>query len=337
MHRNYFLFEKQVFSLNKRLQSSTITECFAHRKDELVLLLESDERYHLRIGVNSQKPYILLDKAQSIKDPHVFLFKEINGKTVETLNIKPYDKIIDIQIEEFTLKCIFFGKGNNVFLVNSTDKIIKSFKKTDEASIQNLIDSSHKVFSPFDLDKIDRDKIQQNLSLFIMKSIGGFNKILSKELCFRANLDSSTLLSEINDREWNVLTKSIVNIMEEFKQENFFIYERKEGTPILSLIDLKHIPDDGTKTIYHDINMIWKQFSYISQQKKNLERVLNHGREKIVRRIQYLEKTLKKISDFKELDEKKKLSELKGHLLQTYSSEIKKGEEQVKLKKHLRC
>ena len=43
-------------------------------------------------------------------------------------------------------------------------------------------------------------------------------------------------------------------------------------------------------------------------------------------------KTLHKITDFEEFDKKKKLSELKGHLLQTFSSEIKKGLDLVKLK-----
>jgi predicted ribosome quality control (RQC) complex YloA/Tae2 family protein len=51
-----------------------------------------------------------------------------------------------------------------------------------------------------------------------------------------------------------------------------------------------------------------------------------------LRRIKYLEKTLKKVTDFKELEEKKIKSELKGHLLYTFSSEIKKGTDLVKLK-----
>lgn len=72
--------------------------------------------------------------------------------------------------------------------------------------------------------------------------------------------------------------------------------------------------------------------STVRGQKNNLERILNRSRKKIDRRIKYLEKTLKKISDFKELEGKKKLSELQGHLLQTFSSEIKKGIELVKLK-----
>jgi len=332
MNRNYFLFEKQIHSLNKKLNSSAISGCFTHRKDELVIIIASNEEYYLRIGINSQTPYMLLDKAHVIKDPRVLFFKELTGKKTNNFNIIPYDKIVNIHIDDFILKCVFFGRERNIFLIESTNTIIQSFKKIHGTTNQNFPDSSDQIISPYDLDKIDRSGINQNLSSFVMKRVGGFNKLLSEELCFRANLIPTSILSEINDKQWNVLNKSIVKMMEEFKQENYFIYERTENKPILSLVDLKHIPDGYIKTIYHDVNTIWKQFIYISQQKDNLQRVLSRSRNKINRRIKYLENTLKKVSDFKELEGKKKLSELKGHLLQTFSSEIEKGPDQVKLK-----
>jgi predicted ribosome quality control (RQC) complex YloA/Tae2 family protein len=275
---------------------------------------------------------MFLDKADAIKDPHVLFFKELTGKKTKNFNITPYDKIVDILVEEFTLKCVFFGKNRNLFLIDSNNKFIQSFKKFHGTANQNFLDSSDQILSPYNLDRIDKNEINQNLSSFFMKEVGGFNKLLSEELCFRSNLNSTALLSELNDDQWNVLNKSIVKMMEEFEQENLYIYESAENKPILSLVDIKNIPDGYIRTIYHDINTTWKQFIYISQQKNNLERVLNRSRERIERRIKYLEKTLDKVSNFKDLEEKKKLSELKGHLLQTYSSEIEKGTEQVKLK-----
>jgi predicted ribosome quality control (RQC) complex YloA/Tae2 family protein len=85
-------------------------------------------------------------------------------------------------------------------------------------------------------------------------------------------------------------------------------------------------------TEYSDVNTAWKQFIYRFQQEHTLNRILSRSREKILKRINYLERTLKKVSDFRDLEEKKILSELKGHLLQTFSSEIKKGDDEVKVK-----
>ena len=129
MHRNYFLFEKQVSLLNHLILSCRISECFTHRRDELVIVLESNEKLYLRIGLNQQLPYILVYEAQVIKDPCIHFFKEIWGKRTESLKIVPYDKIIWINVDNFFLKCVFFGKDRNIFLLDSKNKIIRTFKK----------------------------------------------------------------------------------------------------------------------------------------------------------------------------------------------------------------
>ena len=131
MHRNYYLFEKQVHSLNKRLQSCTISDCFTHRKDELVIILKSDEEWFLRIGLNSQLPYLMMDSPQVIKDPRIHFFKELTGKKTTNFKIVPYDKIVYLSAEEYRLKCVFFGKNRNVFMQDSKDTIIQTFKKTN--------------------------------------------------------------------------------------------------------------------------------------------------------------------------------------------------------------
>ncbi len=77
MHRNYFTFAAQANYLNKVLDQGHILACFTHRKNELVLEIESDEVYLLRIGVDPQKPYILLYNQQNIKDPRIDFFQSV--------------------------------------------------------------------------------------------------------------------------------------------------------------------------------------------------------------------------------------------------------------------
>jgi len=332
MHRNYFLFESQVNSLNEKLQSSTISDCFTHRKDELVINLVSDEDFFLRVGLNPQIPYLLLYKAQIIKDPQIHFFKDIIGKKIEKIKIVPFNKIVFIHIENFVLECIFFGRDKNVILMDSQDTIIQTFKRTNISSTSFSGNTPEQILSAGELSNFDRQKFKQSVRSLILKRIGGFNKLLSEELCYRANLNPESILSEISDPQWNRLVENIVIIKNELNQKDFYLYEHHLNPIILTSIELQHVPGDYKRIDYQDINTAWKQFIYRYQQKNSLERILNRSRERIVRRIKYLEKTLKKVTDFKELEEKKKISELKGHLLQTYSSEIKRGVNLVKLK-----
>jgi predicted ribosome quality control (RQC) complex YloA/Tae2 family protein len=298
----------------------------------MVIHIDSDEELFIRIGLNSQTPYFLLYKAQSIKDPRIYFFKELTGKKIKNLEIIPYDKIISIMVKEYTLKCIFFGRDKNIALTGSENTIIQTFKKSQSSFNSQLTVSQDENLSLKDFAKTDQTKINQNLRSFLLNRVGGFNKLLSDELCFRAETNPELLVSNLKKARWDNISQHIVKILEELKNDECYLYEHPQNPAIISLIQLKKVPEDYSIMIYHDVNTAWKQYIYRFQQKYNLERILHRSREKITRRINYLEKTLKKVSDFNELEEKKKLSEQKGHLLQTFSSEIKKGVDLVKLK-----
>jgi predicted ribosome quality control (RQC) complex YloA/Tae2 family protein len=331
MHRNYFLFEKQVKYLSPQLKASTIVSCFTHRKNELVIHIDSDEELFLRISLDAQTPYFVTYKARNIKDPRTFFFKELNGKKIQKLKISPYDKIIYLITDDLRLKCIFYGKEKNIVLIDSEKKIISSFKKispTEKIPPPQLSD----LLSADDFMNFERAQINQPLKSFLTAHIGGFNKLLSEEACFRADIQPATQVNKIPESIWKSLSKRISDIKEEIKQDECYLYEHANEKFLLSLVKLEKLPDDYKVTIYPAIDAAWKEFIYRSQQKATVDKILYRSRERILRRIKYLEKTLKKVTDFKELEEKKIRSELKGHLLYTFSSEIKKGTDLVKLK-----
>ena len=200
MHRNYFLFERQVYSLNPLLSSCKISECFTHRRDELVIVLESDEKLYLRIGLNQQTPYILSYKVQVIKDPRIHFFKELWGRKIKNLKIFPYDKIVYITVDDFFLKCVFFGKKRNIFLLDSKKRIIQTFKKAKNSLNSLSIDSQEETLSPLNLREVDRRNLKENLRSYIMKRIGGFNKLLTEELCFRINLNPESIVLSVGPK-----------------------------------------------------------------------------------------------------------------------------------------
>ena len=332
MHRNYFLFKKQVEALNTSLQLSNIIGCFTHRKNELVVHISKKEDYFLRIGLNSQAPYILIYKVQNIKDPRTFFFEELNGEKIKSINIIPYDKIVYIKTDSYSLECIFFGKERNIVLKDKNKNILKFFKKNKIVQNSPPYNFSTPQLTIGDLLALDRRSIREAITTYLTANLGGYNKRLSEEVCFRSDINLKTQVSDINRDKWQNLVENITAIESEIKKDDYFLYEIPDQSVVLSLIKLNQLPDNYKLTVYSDANTAWKQYLYLSQQSGGFEKILHRSRDKMNKRIAYLEKTLKKVTDFKDLEEKKGQSEIKGHLLQTFATEIKKGTDQVELK-----
>jgi predicted ribosome quality control (RQC) complex YloA/Tae2 family protein len=118
----------------------------------------------------------------------------------------------------------------------------------------------------------------------------------------------------------------------ELKNGKVYFYEPIKTPSIISLFELHHLQNNIAVTVNNNVNEVWKKLIYQNQYKTTLQKILNECRTKISDRIEYLEKTHQKIMNVNELEKKKKLSQLKGNLLLTFSSQIRKGTDQVQLR-----
>jgi predicted ribosome quality control (RQC) complex YloA/Tae2 family protein len=332
MYKNYYLFERQINFLNKKIGSSRVINCFTYRKDELVLHLQNDETCFLRLGIQIQTPYLIIDPVQNIKTPKIDFFKDLRDDKIINFTIVPFDKNIKINFEKFTLHCIFYGRNQNIYLTGNSGVTIESFKKEKKVSDRTRETPESQILAFTELTTFKRTNIIQPVSLFVQQRLGGFNKILATEICFRSDLKPDTALYTINTQKWNRLIENIDEINDELKHGDVYLYEHPQKSIFLSLVCLRHLSSDYKTEIYKELNHAWKQFIFRYRQKYTTDRLLIQSRKKIQNRINYLEKTLKKITNFRQLKEKKRISELKGHLLLTHLSKIEKGIDQVKLK-----
>ena len=117
MHRNYYIFEKQVADLNKTLIHAQIVRCFSHRKNELVLEISGNHQSLLRIGIDTRMPYILLYEPQNIREPKISLFEELNSQIIGGFEITPFDKTVRLNATHHTVEMRFYGKSANIVLV----------------------------------------------------------------------------------------------------------------------------------------------------------------------------------------------------------------------------
>ena len=332
MYRNYFLFEKQVSNLRKQLQGARITSCFSYRKDELILECQNDVHYFLRMNIQTHLPYLVLDTAHNIRDPRIELFKNLLNDRIIDLKIIRYDKKVNIETGKYIVQCIFYGSNQNIILTGLDGKIESSFKKIKNTETRHLIDERLEQFSASQIQDIDKPVKDQSIADFIKQNIGGYNNLLIKELCFRSKCPSEKKLLDINKNEWAEIKENLSAVEMDIDSGPCYIYEHPARLPIFSLLPLTHLESLYVPEKYDVLNKAWRRFLYLHDQKHQVQQKIARCQSVIRNRIEYLNKTLKKISDFSDLEEKKKISETKGHLLQTFSNEIKRGDQQAVLK-----
>jgi len=332
MHRNYFVFEHQVFFINTRLQGATISRCFTHRRNELVLDYISESSGFLRIGLQPSIPYLLLDPARNIKEPSFAFFERLNGEKIVELSITPYDKLVTIHFARYRLICKFYGADPNIYLTGEDGSVTESFKKIGKDEGFSSPSAGGNTITGSDLANFDFRDCNQTAAEFFTTRAGAFNNTLTRELLYRAQINAEVRLSGLALKEWRKLIRTYESLTDELKQGKAIVYEHPSQPAVLSLVVLEHLASAYRKTSFDTLNQAWKQFLYIHFQKNELQRQLQRSLSVIKKRIDYLHRSLKKISDFDQLEEKKKQAELRGHLLQTYAAEIPRGAEEVRLK-----
>jgi len=334
MHRNYYTFAAQVIYLNKVLDQGRILACFTHRKNELVIEIESDDVYLLRIGIDPHKPYILLYNQQNIKDPRIDFFQSVISENISSITIKPFDKYIQIQTATFMIGAQFYSKSANIYLFDNDGNVINSFKKR-EISRDNFR-QTEKLIIDTKFDGAFRELCAQNPEMplidFIVKFTAGFNKLLAQEYCYRSGSDGMQQIYKTTPAEWQILIKKLKSIRSEIKTGQSRIYKLPDSSPIFTPVTLHHLENLSAVQEFDTVNQGWINFIQRQDKNQEFEKQVSDVHSVLKKRIAYLQRTLKKIADAEMLEKRKQEAELKGHLLQTFAREISKGTEKVVLK-----
>jgi predicted ribosome quality control (RQC) complex YloA/Tae2 family protein len=340
MHRNYYLFLRQIHYLNSFFKGATVIKCFSHRKDELVLKLLCTKEYFLRISVQKQFPYLLVYSAQNIKEPQIQFFKEIIGKRIKEFSIAKFDKIIYIKLEEYSLELKLFGSKNNIYLINVSNEYINYFKKNNlKKRGENKTDILDPANINLDHIKIFSQTVQKcSISDFIAKYIGGFNKIIAIETCYRSRIDMNKYTDEVSDHEWKCMVQIVRKLRNElenlpqklYKRESFHKGENTKPV-IISIIELLHLPTAYTSVTYDDINQAWRDFIFYYQRQFKIDQIKEKVRQALRKHIDYITNTLNSISEASKRKIKKTECELKGNLLLVNIHNIPSGVSEVKL------
>lgn len=250
------------YELHNKLIGGRIDKVYQPEKDEIVINIRNNsENYKLLLTSISSSPRIHLT-TQTRRNPEqapmfcMLLRKHLYGSTILEINQIQFDRIIEIVFEckdelkttvKKALVIEIMGKHSNIIFINYENKtIIDSIKRVSEhmSSVRQIypgikyeLPPSQSKLNVLDIDKSKFiDTINQSnkgtlIYNFLYKTFIGFSPLLSKEICYKANVNEGLTLDELSEKNINELYDILFNISEDIKNHKYYfsIYTNEEN------------------------------------------------------------------------------------------------------------
>lgn len=354
-----------VKELKDTLIGGRVDKIFQQEKDEILINIRSrGTNYKLIISASSNNPRLYLTEHSKTNPeaPPMFcmlLRKHLSGGTI--LNIEQYsmDRIIFIDISssdelgqssEKRLIIELMGKHSNIMLVEKSSlKIIDSVRRvTDHMSrVRQILPGNIYEYPPMNNkgNPLNTNSIEfmqflkdedENTSIFkfLYFNYLGLSPLVSKEICFNANLESNRTVGSLLPEELDLFYSAFKTLMAQVINEEFRpLYITEDNTTNIQIfyaLDLNRFNVDN-KTYISSIS----QLLDIYYKRKDIGDRIGQRSASIKKTIQVkLERTINKLEKQKsELLESKnrEIYKVYGDLISANIHNIKPGSELVLL------
>ncbi len=334
MHKNYFLFEQLTKEIKAQILGAHIGQPFTYQKDELILPLE-DERF-LRLSVSADHPYVLLSPEKQIRQPTLRLFQELEGQTILNLRLRPFDKHLIIELNDFSLEALFYAPFFNIFLFDSQKRLRSRFKEKHDYPERFDDHSDRLILSDLDADQLLRtlEKGKNDAFLnFLKKNFVALNNLLINEILHRLGLSKEQVVGHLSEEQRNRVVEIFLQVSEELNDGQSYLYFRNEQIERIALLRLHFMeidPEIRFKS-YDSLNVALSLFYREITFKQEIAKLKNLCAQALLKRRNYLQNSLQKLEQNADLEARKKEAELKGNLLLTFKTSIPKGAKEVEL------
>lgn len=354
-----------VHEMKSKLVNGKIDKITQPEKDEIWLTIRNEKQNHkLLISANSSTPRIHFVNDAKKENPLtapmflMLLRKHIGNGTIKSVEQRSTERIVEISIDAYdelrvlknkTLIIELMGKHSNIILVHTEDrKIIDSIKRVslNISSVREVLPGltyqyppGHKKISP--IHRLDEDEFRRLCSnfhseiykLFYM-SYEGMSPTISKEICYRANVESTEVASSLSDMKIEKLWGAFFRMMSKIEQHEYSpcIVVQKNPHTILdfSAVLLTHY-ETMELVEYQSIHTACEEFYVLKDKTERIQQRTSALRKKIQTRLDTLqhktEKQNNEISSSMLLDKDK----LYGELLTSYIYQIKTGMSEITL------
>lgn len=350
-----FVLSNVVSELNHTILNGRIYKIYQPENDELVFIIKNNkENYRLFLSANASLPFVYLSNSQksnpqSAPNFCMLLRKHIGNGRIISIQQPQMERIVIFTIEHLNemgdicqKKIILelMGKHSNIIFTDHEDMIIDSIKHIGFAvsSVREVLPGRTYSFPPnqgkTSLLDLNKDYFFNHIATLalpcakaIYTSFSGISPALAQELCYRAEVEERTPLSELprekSERLFYILDSFAKCITKEEFQPCVFL-ENGKPNEFSSTIFLSY-PKESLKTFdsisvlleyyYYEKNLVTK----IRQKSTDLRKIVSNA----------IERTSKKydlqLAQLKDTQKREKYK-IYGELLTTYGYEISQGE-----------
>lgn len=227
-----------------------VNQIYQTEDDEIYIRFRSDRKnYNLLLSVNSSSPRFYLTeytKDNPLQPPMftMIMRKHLNSSFIKDISQDELDRTVfidflgkdDLGLEsEKRLIIEIMGRHSNIILIEKSDNMIidSIFRIPEHISRVRQILPGLKYISPPSQDKINplnlnRDefikllnKEDNELYRFLYQNYMGLSPLIAREICHKANIDESTITSDLNEEEINNLYKVFSDFMADVKANKY--------------------------------------------------------------------------------------------------------------------
>ena len=354
-----------VDELSTKLVGGKVDKVHQPEDDEIVLYIRNNkENYKLVLSCSSSNPRVYIANDYKKENPKkapmlCMLFRKyIQSGNIVGISQVGFERIIKIsvnsldELKEKSTKDIYIeimGRHSNIILTHSLDnKIIDSAKRipTSISRVRQILSGITYELPPAQsklnpLHNISNSDFIDSLKSYegpIFKGIYskflGISPIISKEICYRANVNEKTAISDLSNSELNSLYNEFNNLFKDIRNNNYspciVVNEKVDRVVDFSCISLnlynefKFIIKDSMSTILEDYYKTKDIKDRIHQRASDLKKSISIKLERLYHKQEKQEEELKEA-------ENADIYKVKGELLTAYIYMIQKGMESIEV------
>ncbi len=336
MIANYYTLRHLAHQLNQRLGGWVLCEIFSQSKNELILAVQSppvspvsEQQAFVVVRCEpSENCVFLLDSFARAKRNSVDLLPQAIGSRIRSVSIHRADRQIEIQLDsEIKLLFQMFGSKANVLLVDHSNTIMNSFLRSRELKGRSIEvrDFGEGVMDENSLAAAIRDLGEISCGVGLKKIFPRFGGVLLEELLHRSALGRSETIDRLSEDEIRRLVSASLELTAELESKcEPRIYFDGTSAVAFSIADLRqyrHLEERTYATLSDAIKTFigtTKKVNNSLEEKERIEQGIRKELEKIAR-------TLTKISEETESENRASLYETMGELIKAHLYELKKG------------
>lgn len=354
-----------VNELSSKILGGKIDKVYQPEDDEILLQIRNNkENFKLVLSASSSNPRVYFANNYKKENPitapmFCMLFRKYiqNGIIVDISQIE-FERIIKITVESFdelkekTKKDIYIeimGRHSNIILTHSLDnKIIDSIKRIpfSVSRVRQLLPAITYNLPPKQdklnpLNSISKDNFINTLKEFngplfkaIYSNFLGISPIISKEICFRSNLDYNINTTDLSLDNFNNLFNEFNNLFNSINNNKYnpciVIDESINKVIDFSCINLS-LYKDFNFINNNSISKILEEYYQTKDIKERIHQRSSDLRKSISIKLERLYNKLEKQNQELIDSENSEIFKIKGELLTSYIYMIEKGMESIEV------